>query len=42
MATRVGYQAAGMWPSTRFWRVSMTPTALIPASATSSQPEASS
>ena len=42
MATRVGNQAAGKCPSTFFARVSITPTALMPASATSSQPDFSS
>ncbi len=40
-ATRVGNQAAGKCPMTRRWRTSITPTALMPASATSSQPDAS-
>ena len=39
MATRVGNQPAGRCPTTRRWRVSTTPTASIPASATSSQPD---
>ena len=39
MTTRVGNQAAGICPSTRRWLTSITPTALIPASATISHPD---
>jgi len=41
IATRVGNQAAGKWPTTPIRCASMTPTALIPASATNSRPLAS-